>query len=99
LPITRDPALKAEFNRLQRSVINQLKEWGNDQWSNTLEILDPEDQSLWKMTRRVMKIPTPSPPLATQVELGLSVTEKPEAPADSMEDQFQPVNDPGPGRH
>jgi hypothetical protein len=44
LQITRDPALKAEVNRLQRSVINQINEWGNDQWSNTVESLDPEDQ-------------------------------------------------------
>jgi hypothetical protein len=41
--ITRDPALKAEVNRLQRSVTNQLNEWRNNQWSNTLENLDPED--------------------------------------------------------
>jgi hypothetical protein len=41
--ITRDPALKAEVNRLQRSVIHQLNEWRNDQWSCTLESLDPED--------------------------------------------------------
>ena len=33
--ITKDPALKAEVNRLQRSMNNQLNEWRNDQWSNT----------------------------------------------------------------
>jgi hypothetical protein len=44
---TRDPTLKAGVNRLQRSVTNQLNEWRNDQWSNMLESLDPEDQSLW----------------------------------------------------
>ena len=43
---TRDPALKAEVNRLQRSVTHQLQEWRNDQWSDTLEALHPEDQSL-----------------------------------------------------
>ena len=63
--ITRDPALKAEVNRLQRSVTIQLNEWKNDHWSNTLQSLDPEDLALWKITRRVMRIPTPSPPLVT----------------------------------
>jgi hypothetical protein len=43
---TRDPALKAESNRLQRSVNRRLKEWMNDKWSMTLESLDPEEQSL-----------------------------------------------------
>jgi hypothetical protein len=59
---TRNPALKAEMNRLQRSVTIQLIEWRNDQWSSTRESLDPEDRWLWKMTRRVMNIPTASPP-------------------------------------
>ena len=63
--ITRDPVFKAEINRLQRSVTNQLNEGRNDKWNNTLESLDPDDQSLWKMTKRVMRIPTPSPPLVT----------------------------------
>jgi endonuclease/exonuclease/phosphatase family metal-dependent hydrolase len=53
---TRDPALKAEVNRLQRSVTHWLHEWRNDEWSSTLENLDPENQSLWRMTKRVMRI-------------------------------------------
>ena len=60
--ITMDPALKAEVNRLQSSVTRRLNEWRNDQWSTTLESLDPADQSLWRMTKRVMRVPTPSPP-------------------------------------
>ena len=59
--ITRDPALKAAVIRLQRSKTTQLNEWRNDR----LESLDPEDQSLCKMTRRLMRIPTP-PPLVHQ---------------------------------
>jgi hypothetical protein len=91
--ITRDPALKAEVNRLQRSVTTHLNEWRNDRWSDTLESLDPEDQSLWKVTRRVMRIPTP-PSLVTPGGLALSESEKAEALANSLEAQFQPVNDP-----
>jgi hypothetical protein len=60
--VIRDPALKAEVNRLQRSVTRRLNEWRNDYYSATLESLDPEDQSLWRMTKRVMRVPTPSPP-------------------------------------
>jgi hypothetical protein len=63
--ITRDPALKAEVNRLQRSVTRRFNEWRNDQWSATLESLDPEEQSLWRMTKGVMRVPTPSSPLVT----------------------------------
>jgi hypothetical protein len=44
--ITRDPALKAQINRLQRSVTWQLNEWRNGQWSDALESLCIEGQSL-----------------------------------------------------
>jgi hypothetical protein len=55
--VTRDPALKAQVNGLQRSVTYRLNEWRNEQWRDTLESLDSEDQSLWLMTRRVMHFP------------------------------------------
>ena len=92
--VTRDPALKAEINRLQRSVTRRLNEWRNDQWSATLESLHPEDQSLWRITKRVMRLPTPSPPLVTPGGIALSDPEKVEALADNLETQFQPVTDP-----
>jgi len=85
--VTRDLALKAEDNRLQRSVTRRPNEWRNDQWSATLESFHPEDHSLWRITKRVMRVPTPSPPLVTPVGIALSVSEK-------LETQFQPVTDP-----
>jgi hypothetical protein len=91
--VTRDPALKAQVNRLQRSVTYRLNEWRNEQWSDTLESLDSEDQSLRKMTKRVMRVPTLSPPLLVPGGLALSDSEKAEALADNLEAQFQPVND------
>jgi hypothetical protein len=91
--VTRDPALKAEVNRLQRSVTRRLNEWRNGQWSATLESLDPEDQSLWRMTKRMMRVPTPSPP-GHQGGIALLDSEKADALADSLETQFQPVADP-----
>jgi hypothetical protein len=60
--ITTDPFLKAEVNRLKRSVTNWLNEWRNDQWGAALESLNPEDQPLWRMTKRVIRVPTPTPP-------------------------------------
>jgi hypothetical protein len=74
--VTRDPALKAEVNRLQRSVTYR-HEWRNDQWSATLESLDHEDQSLWRMTKRVMRVPTPSPPSLPQGESLSQILRKP----------------------
>jgi hypothetical protein len=74
-------------------VTHRLHEWRNDQWSSTLESLHPENQSLWRMTKRMMRVPTPSP-LVTLGGIALSDSEKAEALADSLETQFQPVTDP-----
>jgi hypothetical protein len=92
--ITRGLARKAEVNRHQRSMTHQLNEWRNEQWSDTLESIDPEDQWLRKITKRVMKMPTQPLPLVTQGELALSDSEKAEALAGSLEAQFQPVKVP-----
>jgi hypothetical protein len=59
--VTRDSALKVQVNRLQRSVTYRLNEWRNEQWSDMLESLRSENQSLRKLTKRVMRVPTPSP--------------------------------------
>ena len=72
----------------------RLNEWRDDQLGATLESLLPEDQSLWRMTKRVMRVPTPSPPLVTPGGIALSDSEKAEALSDSLETQFQPVTDP-----
>jgi hypothetical protein len=78
--------VKAEVNRLQNSVTLQLQEWRNNQWSDTLEALHPEDQSLCRIT--------PTPPLVTRGGISLLGSENAEALADSLEAQFQPVTDP-----
>jgi hypothetical protein len=74
-------------------VTRRLNEWRNDQWSATLESLDSEDQSLWRMTKRVMTVATPRP-LLTPREIALSVSENAEALADNLETQFQPLTNP-----
>jgi hypothetical protein len=60
----------------------------------TLKSLEPQDQLLWMMTKPVMKIPTPSPPLVTLWHITLLDSKKAEALAESLESQFQPANDP-----
>jgi hypothetical protein len=76
--VTSDPALKARVNLLQRSVTNRLNECRNEQWIDVLESLDSADQSLWKLTKRVIRFPTPSPPLLVRGGLALSDSEKAE---------------------
>jgi hypothetical protein len=46
------------------------------------------------MAKRVMRVPTPSPPLDTSGGIALSDSEKAEVLADTLETQFHPVADP-----
>jgi hypothetical protein len=46
------------------------------------------------MCNRVMRVPTPSPPLVAPGNIDLLDAEKAHALAGSLETQFQPVNDP-----
>ena len=89
--VTRDPATKLRINQLQRQIGYELGKWRNEQWAATLESLTPEDTSLWKMTRRIMRIEDPNPPLQAPGGLANSDLEKAEALASNLESQFQPV--------
>jgi hypothetical protein len=82
------PAPKVEVNHLQRLVTRRL-EWRNEQWGATLESLDPEDQTLWSMTKRMIIFPTPFPPGHPGESLSQILRER--KPLQSLEAQFQPV--------
>ena len=86
----RDPTLRSEVNRLQRSVTRRLNEWRNDHWSATLESRRPvaveDGQASDEISYSVSPLVTPGE--------SFSQTEKAEALADPLETQFQPVADP-----
>jgi hypothetical protein len=75
--VMRDIVLKAVVNRLQRSVTYWLNEWRNKQWSETLEFLNREDQSLWKMTKTVTRVPHSLAPLASAGRIQIPRKRKP----------------------
>jgi hypothetical protein len=56
--------MKADINRLQKSVTGQVKEWRNEQWGVTLESLGPEEQSLWKVTNCLVEFPLRNLPIS-----------------------------------
>jgi hypothetical protein len=68
------PTGEASSRAVLKTVILFIPEYGCADWdkrgksaveqcSDKLEALDSEDQSLWKMSKRVMRVPPPSPPL------------------------------------
>jgi hypothetical protein len=91
--INRNPALKADVIRLQRLVTTRLNDWRKEHCGATLESLDSEDNSLWGMTKRMIRVPTPSHP-GHPGGIALSDSEKAEALSEGMEPQFMPVTVP-----
>ena len=70
----RDPSIKNRVRCLQRWIAFELKKMRNAQWTDKIESLNPDDQSIWKMTKRVMRIPDPNPPLQVPGDLEYTPT-------------------------
>jgi hypothetical protein len=93
--VIRDHALKAVVNRLQRSVTGWFNGLSNDQCSTTLESLDAEDQSLLRMTKRSMRVHTPTPPVVTVEDRNSSLRLcESQSPRRKYGESVQPVTDP-----
>ncbi|KAG5889593.1 hypothetical protein JTB14_024014 [Gonioctena quinquepunctata] len=52
---TRYPALREDLLRLGREVVSLINDYKNEKWRNTLERFNPQDGSLWKMTKMIKK--------------------------------------------
>lgn len=82
---------RAEFNRLQRLVKLELSDYSNDEWERRLCTLDTEDQSLWRMSKALLRVPSQNKPLTHGARTAQSAREKAELMADFLESTFQPA--------
>lgn len=97
---TRHPDDKRELNRLKRKVEIEISEYRNQKWATFLSGLNPEDNSLWRVTRMLSRKPISVPPLQSSTgEFAESNEAKAELLADVLESQFQPVQDAPPIPH
>lgn len=93
---TRDPADKRLMRRLQNQIKTKFHNIIQNNWTDYLESLDPEDGSLFKMTKKCKRPFTRIPPLALNNEMAFSDNAKAEVLAKTYEAQFQnnPTKDP-----
>lgn len=87
---TGDPSLKTEANRLTQRIKEGLKELTSREWEEKTKDLKLEDNSLWKMARNFKRKRTQIPPLLVNDNIIDDPTEKLEALANSIENQFTP---------
>ncbi|GFT16204.1 probable RNA-directed DNA polymerase from transposon X-element [Trichonephila clavipes] len=89
---TRDPNDKTILNRLQNKINRKVNALSQKQWEDELTSLDPEDGSLWNMTKGFRKKRSPISALTGPTGIAYTDTQKAETLANALEDQFQ-LND------
>lgn len=70
-----------------------VSEAQNESWAEKLSSLNTKDQSLWQMTKSLLRLPSKVPPLHGQRGMAYSTQEKAEALADTLESAFMPNDD------
>ncbi|GLV38546.1 hypothetical protein CBL_05098 [Carabus blaptoides fortunei] len=80
-----DVAARANMNLLARQVKDALQEFRNERWSATLEQLEMEEQSPWRITRAVRQKRKSVPPIHSPAGLVYNDEDKAEAFADRLE--------------
>lgn len=80
------------MNRLQNKIKTKLKAHIQDNWTNYLASLEPEDGSLFNMTKNCTRPRSRIPPLQSQNVVAYSENSKAEMLASAYEKQF--VNNP-----
>nr|CAD7444839.1 unnamed protein product [Timema bartmani] len=91
---SRDPVDKANWSRKVHAVREMVKEYRNSVWEDKIESLCVQDRSLWRMTRNLMRVPAPRPPIVGRNGVANSDQEKADALAEHLEAQFVPTDDP-----
>ena len=85
------PCYQESSQSLAKVDCNRTRGVEDAQWAYTIESRNLEDQSLWKMTKQVMRTPDLNPTLKVLGGLAYSDFEKAEALAGNLESQLQSV--------
>lgn len=86
----RTPELKKEFNAQQKKLKNLICEFRRDRWEDTTSKLNFKNNSIWIMTRRLQRKPTPDPPIKAKFTMANTTQEKADAIAESLAESFTP---------
>lgn len=87
---SRTPDLRDAWQSLQRSLDALLHDFHVQRWDQAVGELEFDDNSIWQMTRRLLRKPIPSPPMQGKTHLACSAKDKAEVLADSLQEQFTP---------
>lgn len=94
-----NPHTKTRLNKMKIDVQTLLSKHTNETWSVKLKSLKTKDNSIWRMTKAILRIPQKVPPLHGQNGMAYSDQEKAESFADTLESAFFPNDDPSDIEH
>lgn len=87
---TRDPERKRQLNQIQRLIKGEIGEERQSAWEEKTKKLVAQDNSLWRVTRKLKNQQFTMPPLTTASGIAESDEEKAEALAEALKKQFKP---------
>lgn len=90
----RNPNTKTLLNNLTKEIKDKISMYRTMQWDHTVESLETQDLSLWRMTKALLKIPDKCPPLHGKHGMAYSNEDKANAMADTLEETFTPNDNP-----
>ncbi|GFY66005.1 uncharacterized protein TNIN_441161 [Trichonephila inaurata madagascariensis] len=86
---TRNPSDKRVLNNIHNRLRRKIKSFQNKIWEDDLRSLDPDDGSLWEMSKELRKKKTPVYALNGPAGIANTDSDKAEVLACSLESQFQ----------
>lgn len=84
----RDPNLRPAINRLTKEIRETINTHKNQKWRDKLESLNPQDSSLWKITKQLKNKYSPIPALNETGKVAFTDEDK----AEMLADQFEKVH-------
>ncbi|GFX21879.1 nucleic-acid-binding protein from transposon X-element [Trichonephila clavipes] len=94
---TLDPHYKTLYNRAQKNVKKELRNYSNDNWTARLKALNAQDNSLWAVQKFLKNKRSDIPPLNCSTGTAVTDTQKANILAESILDNFtensRPNND------
>lgn len=81
--------MKREANRKQEEIRRKLNKHYNNKWKAKLKLLNPEDNSLWQLSKSLKQTVHQVPPLQKENGIAHREQEKAEVFAETMKNQFQ----------
>lgn len=90
---THYPQDKRTYNHAVQTLRNALNHYKNKKWKTTLEKLNPQDNSIWKIVKALKNKKQNTPPIHGIHGIAYAPEDKAEAFADSIENQFTPNDD------